>query len=162
MEHAFDCKISISGQWSEQSYSWIIHNLDNPTENILCRAKLWLTLLFQNHARAVITAGVYVKSFWNFARRKAMILPRSVQNFETIWQTRKGHGWTEVKEIWIDNVIIVITGAFKGIASAISNCVARSVNLDPNVKLRVCVYSTVPAGGLASWGVRPSIGTMIT
>ena len=51
----------------------------------------------------------------------------------------------------------------QGISSAISNYVVRSVNLDPNVKLHVCVYSsTASAGGLASWGVMPFIGTMIT
>ena len=47
------------------------------------------------------------------------------------------------------------------ISSVIFNYIVRSVNLDPNVKLPVRVYSTVPADGLAAWGVKPSIGTMV-
>ena len=27
MSYAFDCKLSISGQWFEQSYSWMIHKI---------------------------------------------------------------------------------------------------------------------------------------
>ena len=121
MGHAFDCKLSISGQWSEQSHSWIIHNWDNPTEIILtCRSKHWLASLFENHARAVIIAGVFVKSFWS------MILPRSVQNFKTIWQMRKRYEWTKFNEISV-NITTAITGAFD--MSITERCSTKDVNI---------------------------------